>query len=254
MRLIFIRHGDPDYVRDSLTEKGWREADCLAERVARWDVTRVYCSPLGRARDTASRSLEKLGMEAEILPWLEEFSLPVPDPAGGTRIPWDLFPSEWTREEQMFDRNRFVEAPQYASSPLPPGIRSRMRRAGRAAGGAWLCAGRGLLPGSAPQWGYSGILLPFRHHHDSDGASAESVSSTPVAWDVYGAHRGHHSGVGGAARGRGILPLSGYGGYSTPYRCRRTGFPFRVFYGRIFKVGAGWNFTKNYRSCESSGA
>ena len=71
MRLIFIRHGDPDYVRDSLTEKGWREADCLAERVARWDVTRVYCSPLGRARDTASRSLEKLGMEAEILPWLE---------------------------------------------------------------------------------------------------------------------------------------------------------------------------------------
>ena len=119
MRLIFIRHGDPDYVRDSLTEKGWREADCLAERVARWDVTRVYCSPLGRARDTASRSLEKLGMEAEILPWLEEFSLPVPDPAGGTRIPWDLFPSEWTREEQMFDRNRFTEAPQYASSPLP---------------------------------------------------------------------------------------------------------------------------------------
>lgn len=119
MRLIFIRHGDPDYVRDSLTEKGWREADCLAERVARWDVTRVYCSPLGRARDTVSRSLEKLGMEAEILPWLEEFSLPVPDPAGGTRIPWDLFPSEWTREEQMFDRNRFVEAPQYASSPLP---------------------------------------------------------------------------------------------------------------------------------------
>ena len=119
MRLVFITHGDPDYVRDSLTEKGWREADCLAERVARWDVTRVYCSPLGRARDTASRSLEKLGMEAEILPWLEEFSLPVPDPAGGTRIPWDLFPSEWTREEQMFDRNRFVEAPQYASSPLP---------------------------------------------------------------------------------------------------------------------------------------
>ena len=26
MRIIFIRHGDPDYEKDSLTEKGWREA------------------------------------------------------------------------------------------------------------------------------------------------------------------------------------------------------------------------------------
>ena len=27
MRLLIIRHGDPDYVRDSLTEKGRREAE-----------------------------------------------------------------------------------------------------------------------------------------------------------------------------------------------------------------------------------
>ena len=27
MNLIFIRHGDPDYSIDSLTEKGWREAN-----------------------------------------------------------------------------------------------------------------------------------------------------------------------------------------------------------------------------------
>ena len=26
MRLIFIRHAEPDYSIDSLTEKGWREA------------------------------------------------------------------------------------------------------------------------------------------------------------------------------------------------------------------------------------
>ncbi|MCI5729625.1 MAG: histidine phosphatase family protein, partial [Clostridia bacterium] len=25
MKLIIIRHGDPDYEKDSLTEKGWRE-------------------------------------------------------------------------------------------------------------------------------------------------------------------------------------------------------------------------------------
>ena len=25
MRILIIRHGDPDYEHDSLTEKGWRE-------------------------------------------------------------------------------------------------------------------------------------------------------------------------------------------------------------------------------------
>ena len=38
MRLIFIRHGEPDYEHDSLTEKGWREAKLLAARTKDWHV------------------------------------------------------------------------------------------------------------------------------------------------------------------------------------------------------------------------
>lgn len=26
MRIIFVRHAEPDYANDTLTEKGWREA------------------------------------------------------------------------------------------------------------------------------------------------------------------------------------------------------------------------------------
>mgnify|MGYP003377265772 FL=1 len=59
MRLIFIRHGDPDYEKDSLTEKGWKEAALLAERAALWDISDIYCSPLGRAKATASRKIRK---------------------------------------------------------------------------------------------------------------------------------------------------------------------------------------------------
>ncbi len=44
MRIIFIRHGDPDYKNDTLTEKGWREAKLLAERVCKWPVKEFYCS------------------------------------------------------------------------------------------------------------------------------------------------------------------------------------------------------------------
>ena len=38
MRLIFIRHAEPDYEHDSLTEKGWREAKLLARRTKDWQV------------------------------------------------------------------------------------------------------------------------------------------------------------------------------------------------------------------------
>ena len=34
MKLLFIRHGDPDYTIDSLTEKGWKEAEFLSEKMA----------------------------------------------------------------------------------------------------------------------------------------------------------------------------------------------------------------------------
>ena len=53
MKIIFIRHGEPNYEIDSLTEKGWREAELLSKRTAKWNVTDFYCSPLGRAKDTA---------------------------------------------------------------------------------------------------------------------------------------------------------------------------------------------------------
>lgn len=68
MRLIIVRHGDPDYEKDSLTEKGWREAAILADRISRLEVKEFYVSPLGRARDTASLTLEKMGRKATVCP------------------------------------------------------------------------------------------------------------------------------------------------------------------------------------------
>ena len=57
MRLLIVRHGDPDYSIDSLTEKGWKEAEYLSERLSKLDVKDFYVSPLGRAKDTASFTL-----------------------------------------------------------------------------------------------------------------------------------------------------------------------------------------------------
>ena len=80
MRLLFIRHGDPDYTIDSLTEKGWKEAEFLSEKIATLDVRDFYVSPLGRAKDTASCTLKKTGRTATECEWLREFDVQIRRP------------------------------------------------------------------------------------------------------------------------------------------------------------------------------
>ena len=44
MRIIIVRHGDPNYELDTLTKTGWREAELAAEYLAKlhhWDGHRI---------------------------------------------------------------------------------------------------------------------------------------------------------------------------------------------------------------------
>ena len=72
MKILIIRHGDPNYALDTLTEKGWKEAELLAERIVSQNVKAYYVSPMGRAQDTASVTLKKTGQSAETLSWLRD--------------------------------------------------------------------------------------------------------------------------------------------------------------------------------------
>ena len=80
MRLLIVRHGDPDYSIDSLTEKGWKEAEYLSERLSKLDVKDFYVSPLGRAKDTASFTLKKMNRTAVECDWLREFDVLIDRP------------------------------------------------------------------------------------------------------------------------------------------------------------------------------
>lgn len=138
MKLIFIRHAEPDYSIDSLTEKGFREAKILAERTKNWNVTQFYCSPLGRAQATAKPTLDahhvtltshypeeapdKIIMpdpsKAIVYPWLREVYAPVdadfhPDHRS---IPWDFTPKFLSDNPLLFDINRWQEVPLIANS------------------------------------------------------------------------------------------------------------------------------------------
>ena len=67
MLVYLIRHGDPDYVHDCLTPIGREQAAAVAERMAKVRPDLIFTSPLGRARETASYTCRKLGMEAKVL-------------------------------------------------------------------------------------------------------------------------------------------------------------------------------------------
>ncbi len=119
MRIIFIRHGDPDYKKDGLTEKGIREARLLSDRTAEWkDITAIYCSPYGRAQKTAAYSLKRMKKEAVTLPWLHEFDFCIDDPVTGRHgVPWDLMPEYWTEIPEMYGRQSWRETEIYRSNP-----------------------------------------------------------------------------------------------------------------------------------------
>jgi len=122
MKLLLIRHADPDYAYDALTPKGHAEARLLAEYLSRVPLDEIYVSPMGRAQLTAGYTLERLGREGLTLDWLAEL-----DGNYRERLwSWGLPPTEalarsepygvrsWPREIVYGEHMAEVVAPFYA--------------------------------------------------------------------------------------------------------------------------------------------
>ena len=115
MRILLIRHAEPDYTRDALTEKGRREAELLRGRLEGYTFRDCYVSPLGRARETAEIAMRGRGQTMEVMPWLQEFRGRYPDrETGKPRLAWDLPPRIWTGEPMFMDREAWADAPIFA--------------------------------------------------------------------------------------------------------------------------------------------
>ena len=116
MRLLIIRHGDPDYANDTLTEKGRKEASLLAEKLKKEKINYIYSSPLGRAKDTCMYAAKALDMENQVLiePLFREFNCDkaVVLPNGTERhLIWDLLPEYWTKQEAFYDSGKWKTHP-----------------------------------------------------------------------------------------------------------------------------------------------
>ena len=73
MRIVLIRHGDPNYELDCLTELGHKQVKVAAQRLLKEGIEEIYCSPLGRARQTAQAFSDASGIkEIKILDFIQE--------------------------------------------------------------------------------------------------------------------------------------------------------------------------------------
>ncbi len=99
MRIIFVRHGEPDYEHDCLTETGRRQAEAAALRLEGEGISEIYASPMGRALETASFTAERLHLPVTKLDFMHEISW------GGPGVPEEGHP--WTLSDYMISEDDF---------------------------------------------------------------------------------------------------------------------------------------------------
>ena len=99
MRIVFVRHGEPDYKNDCLTDTGKKQAVAAADRLTCERISEIYSSPMGRAAETASYTATCLDLPVRYLEFMREISW------GGEGIPADGHP--WTLSSQMISQESF---------------------------------------------------------------------------------------------------------------------------------------------------
>ena len=121
MRIIFVRHGHPDYAHDCLTELGRQHAAAAALRLQDEGIEAIYSSTHGRAMETASHLADALHLPVTGCEFMREINWGSVDgePLFADGHPWDtadrmvaqgesLMNPDWQNSE-TFRRNRVVQ-------------------------------------------------------------------------------------------------------------------------------------------------
>ena len=124
MRLIFVRHGEPDYVHDCLTDNGIVQAQATAKRLEKENIKAIYSSPMGRAQKTASFTAENHGLEIKTLDFMHEIdwgdkreiSNDDPDVVPFDGHPWSLGYKLLTENPDYIGSNDWINHPYFKNN------------------------------------------------------------------------------------------------------------------------------------------
>ncbi len=129
MRIVLVRHGHPDYVRDCLTPLGHEQAEQAALRLREEGISDIFSSPFGRAFETARHTADLLDLNVKKLDFMREIRW---GSADGSEIyhgghPWDtalyalslghsLMEEDWTMEPPFAGNIAMQEAARVAAA------------------------------------------------------------------------------------------------------------------------------------------
>ena len=119
MRLIFIRHGEPNYEKDCLTDNGIKQAISTAARLRDENIKAIYSSPMGRAKETASYTAGEHKIDVQILDFMHEIDWGDKGGAAAAtdKLPYDGHP--WTLAYKVLtDTGEYVGSPNWPEHPF----------------------------------------------------------------------------------------------------------------------------------------
>ena len=119
MRIIFVRHGHPNYVNDCLTELGRKHAAAAAERLKGEGLSEIYSSTNGRALETAGYVAEKYGLPIVKCEFMREISWGSVD-----NEPLFLDGHPWSTVDAMVAKGESILNPNWAKEE--PFVRNKM--------------------------------------------------------------------------------------------------------------------------------
>ena len=188
VEIVLIRHGQPEWVRDGLnvvdpplTDLGHEQADRMASVWRQGDAsTRCSCRRSSRARQTAAPLYERLGVEEQIDPWLEE----IRDPG------WHGTPVEKAEQAYREMRDRPVDE-RWHGLDGGESIRDFTDRVHL--GARLFLAERGIerIDHDLPIWSMRRTRAPDRarrprrHQLGDDRATCSGSAPTPWEWDRF---------------------------------------------------------------------
>lgn len=97
MNIYFIRHANPDYATDSITELGKEQAQKLSDATKSWKIDEVYQSSMGRAQQTTAYCLKNWNLKPETKDWLKELCW------GDTKGDAYASDSPWTINDRLIE-------------------------------------------------------------------------------------------------------------------------------------------------------
>ena len=112
MKIIFVRHGHPDYRKDCLTEIGHLHGKAVAERLKSEKIDRICSSSCGRARETAEHIAVYHGLPVETFDFIREISWGSID---GTELYKNGHP--WFTVDDMIENGESLHDPEFEKNP-----------------------------------------------------------------------------------------------------------------------------------------